>query len=51
MWGGRFKEAEGVGFVLDEGAGVGMGDEDSEADSFFGVFDGVVDGPIRTPRG
>ena len=37
-------------FVLDDGAGVGMGNEDGKADGFFGVLDGVVNGPIGAPR-
>ena len=36
---------------MDDGAGVGMGNEDGKADGFFGEFDGIVHGPIGAPTG
>ena len=35
---------------MDDGAGIGVGNENGEADGFFGVLDGVVDRPICTKR-
>ncbi len=36
---------------MNEGAGVGFGDEDREADRLFGVFGGIVYRPVGPPRG
>ena len=35
--------------VVDDVAGIGVGDEDSEADGLFGVLGRVVHGPIGAP--
>ena len=51
VWGSAVKEAEVVLLVVNEGAGVGFGDEDREADRLFGVFGGIVYRPVGSPRG
>ena len=35
--------------VVDDVAGIGVGDEDGESDSLFGVLGAVVHGPIGAP--
>ena len=46
-----FKEAEVVLLVMNEGAGIGFGDENRETDGLFGVLCRVVHRPVGSPRG
>ena len=42
------EQAEEIGLVLDDVAGIGFRDKDAQTYRFFGVLDGVIDRPIRT---